>query len=162
MASRQIEDLQDEMRHLAAEFLKRCAEAGLEVLIFGTLRTLEEQARLWRMGRSRALIEKVIERLERSGKGWVAALLKRVGPQPGNRIVTHALPGESAHNYGYGFDAVPLVHGKPAWNDDALLNRMGEIGKSVGLDWAGDWKRFKERVHFELPNWRQRVEKGSQ
>jgi peptidoglycan L-alanyl-D-glutamate endopeptidase CwlK len=162
MASRRIEDLRDEMRVLAEAFVKKCAEAGIEVLIYGTLRTVEEQAKLWRMGRSRSLIESVIGRLAKSGKGWVAALLRGVGPQPGNRVVTNALPGESAHNYGYGFDAVPLIHGKPAWNDESLLNRMGEIGKSVGLNWAGDWKRFRERVHFELPGWRERGKKESQ
>lgn len=161
MASRRIEDLAEEMRPLARAFLKRCAEVGLEVLIYGTLRTLEEQARLWRRGRSSSLIERVIEELVRRGKTWVAELIRTVGPQPGKRIVTHALPGESAHNYGYAFDAVPLVHGKPAWNDPELLKEMGEIGKSVGLEWAGDWKRFREQVHFELPHWRQRVAEGS-
>ncbi|MBM3217000.1 M15 family metallopeptidase, partial [Candidatus Poribacteria bacterium] len=41
--------------------------------------------------------------------------------------------------------------------DDELLAKMGALGKEVGLSWAGDWKRFRESVHFELPDWRERV-----
>lgn len=157
MASRRLEDLDEAARTLAVRFLKRCAETGLDVLIYCTTRTMEEQARLWRVGRAPGVIERAIRRLASAGKGWIASLIDRVGPQSGKRIVTYTLPGESAHNHGFAFDAVPLRDGKPAWDDDELLAKMGALGKEVGLSWAGDWKRFRESVHFELPDWRERV-----
>jgi peptidoglycan L-alanyl-D-glutamate endopeptidase CwlK len=157
MASRRLDDLQEVTRSAAEEFLRRAAQAGLDILIYCTRRTLAEQARLWRMGRARSLIERVVRRLYEQGRAWVAELVQSAGPQPGRRVLTNALPGESAHNYGYAFDAVPLVHGKPAWGDRELLRRMGDVGREVGLEWAGDWERFPEQVHFQTPGWRDRV-----
>jgi hypothetical protein len=48
------------------------------------------------------------------------------------------------------YDCVPLVAGKPAWNNSSLLTLVGELGEQCGLIWAGRWKKFKERVHFEV------------
>jgi len=48
---------------------------------------------------------------------------------------------------------VPLRAGKPVWGtsgeDGKLWQKVGEIGKSCGLEWAGDWKVFKEYPHFQ-------------
>jgi len=29
---------------------------------------------------------------------------------------------------------------------------VGAIGKSVGLEWGGDWTRLPDRPHFQLPS----------
>ena len=113
MASKLIEDLQPVMQPHARAFKAACDVAGLPVLIYCTLRTLEEQAALYAQGRS----------------------------VPG-RKVTNAPPGSSAHNFGLALDAVPL------WN------RYGTCARLAGLEWAGDWTRFREFPHVQMPNWR--------
>jgi peptidoglycan L-alanyl-D-glutamate endopeptidase CwlK len=42
-----------------------------------------------------------------------------------------------------------LVNGKAVWDDQTIWKQVGEIGKSCGLEWAGDWKTFKEYPHFQ-------------
>lgn len=126
MASRDLGDLSPVVRARALEFLRECHGAGLDVLIYCTLRSLEEQASLYASGRSK----------------------------PG-RILTNAGPGESLHNpdaqgFAWAFDAVPLVGGKCLWNDAATIAKMGECGEFVGLEWAGRWRgAFREYVHFQ-------------
>ncbi len=198
MASREIDALRPEMQPLAREFRQRCHERGMDVLVYCTLRSVREQARLWRNGRSRAEIEATIRRLrfqaaaildqradptesgrlyaqmtflylpefmwqelgtERVGVGrylaYQASLLETAPPQYGRRIVTNALPCQSAHNFGLAFDAVPLDGGKPVWDaGSALVSQMGECGEEAGLEWAGKWTRFKESVHFQMAGWR--------
>ena len=67
--------------------------------------------------------------------------------------VTNAKGGQSFHNWRMAFDVVPLVNGKPVWSTSGdagkLWRKIGLIGKSCGLEWAGDWKRFPEFPHFQ-------------
>jgi len=106
--------------------LDECRACGLDVLIYCTLRTHEEQAALYELGRSR----------------------------PG-RVLTCAKPGESLHNpdcngEAWAFDAVPMMAGKPLWDDAGQVEQMGICGESVGLVWAGRWRgKLRERVHFQ-------------
>ncbi|MEW6374394.1 MAG: M15 family metallopeptidase, partial [Thermodesulfobacteriota bacterium] len=69
---------------------------------------------------------------------------------PENRIVTNARPGYSLHNFGLAFDVVPLDGGKPIWDSShPVWQRIGNAGKGVGLEWAGEWKKFREYPHFQ-------------
>ena len=71
--------------------------------------------------------------------------------RPG-RIVTHAGPGLSNHNYGLAVDLVPLVNGQPNWQVAlGVWQAIGEEGKRAGLNWGGDWRAIKDYPHFELP-----------
>jgi len=122
MASRKIEDLHPKVMEKAKDFLAKCAEQGIDVLIYCTYRSQAEQAELYAIGRT----------------------------TPG-KIVTNAKPGYSYHNWGLAFDCVPLINGKPMWDSkNPMWQKLGELGKSVGLEWAGDWKKFKEYPHFQL------------
>jgi len=47
------------------------------------------------------------------------------------------------------FDFVPMVNGKPDWEDTPLFTKCGEIAESVGLEWAGRWVHFKEMAHCQ-------------
>lgn len=165
MASRSLEALlvtsDLNMPRLARDHIACAARVGIELLVYCTFRSPEEQARLWRQGRDDLTISRQIVKLRsRQGTAWVGDLIEQVGRQPGARIVTNALPGSSAHNYGLAYDAVPILHGKPAWNDGRLLAMMGEIGEQVGLEWAGRWQRFRETVHFQALNWRQYIKEA--
>lgn len=125
MASRLIIDLDPKLQPLCLEHVRRCKAEGIELLITCTFRDNAEQSQLYAQGRT----------------------------APG-KIVTNAKPGQSKHNVGMAYDVVPLRGGKPVWgttgDDLKLWQRVGEIGKSIGLKWAGDWTTFKEFPHFEL------------
>ncbi|MFO7599151.1 MAG: M15 family metallopeptidase [Candidatus Desulfacyla sp.] len=55
-----------------------------------------------------------------------------------------------AQLFGLAFDVVPLDAGKPIWNVfDSFWQRVGRTGKECGLEWTGDWKRFREYAHFQ-------------
>jgi peptidoglycan LD-endopeptidase CwlK len=101
--------------------LERCAAVGLPILITQGLRSWEEQDALYAQGRT----------------------------APG-KIVTRARGGESYHNFGLAFDVVVLdAMGKANWNPaHPGWRSAGAIGKSVGLDWGGDWTR-PDLPHFE-------------
>lgn len=132
MASRDLKDLHQQMRILAESFLSECEKSGITVLIYCTFRSSEEQDDLYAQGRTKQ-----------------------------GKIVTNARGGQSKHNHtvngrpaSLAFDCVPLRNGKPVWSkntdeDLQLWQKVGILGKSVGLEWAGDWKRFKEFPHFQ-------------
>jgi peptidoglycan L-alanyl-D-glutamate endopeptidase CwlK len=167
MASRDLNDLQDRINEMARSLLDRCADEGLEILIYCTLRPLEEQAKLFRQGRSlRQIRAKAEELRNRWGRPDLADLLLDVGPQSGRRV-TYAGPGQSMHNYGLAFDAVPLSGGKPLWQttkpeDKAMWESYGRLGVEQGLEWAGNWSRFKEFPHMqeEGARWRDLITQG--
>jgi peptidoglycan L-alanyl-D-glutamate endopeptidase CwlK len=118
--SRNVADLHPYVQTLAKKFLALAKKEGIDVLVTSTYRDAESQNALYAQGRTK----------------------------PG-RIVTNAKAGQSWHNYRLAFDVVPIVNGKAMWNDLRTFKRLGEIGKSVGLEWAGDWKQFKELAHFQ-------------
>ena len=122
--SRKIEDLHPHVKKLCNEFLAKCHDEKIDILITSTYRDFESQNELYAQGRT------------------------KVGKK-----VTNAKGGQSWHNWHVAFDVVPLRFGKPVWgttgNDLELWQRVGAIGKSVGLEWAGDWKTFKEFPHFQ-------------
>ena len=131
--SRKLEHLRKDVREKAELLLKKANAIGIDLLITCTYRSNEEQATLYALGRT--------------AKG---------------RIVTNALPGESKHNNMEGgatglqpaslaFDVVPLVAGKPMWDaSNPVWQVVGSLGESVGLKWAGRWKRMREYPHFEV------------
>lgn len=123
--SRNIDDLHPIVKGKAQSFLGLCEAADIDVLIISTYRDEESQAALFAQGRTK----------------------------PGN-IVTNAKAGRSYHNWRVAFDVVPLRNGKPVWGtsgqDGKLWERIGLIGESVGLEWAGRWKNFKEYPHFQF------------
>jgi peptidoglycan L-alanyl-D-glutamate endopeptidase CwlK len=161
MSSRKIEDLTPDMVVMANEMLAMCEEAGIDILVYRTLCTTEEQAKIYRRGRPLSDIYNAAAKLdELYGRPDLKRILLGVGPQYGSRV-TNAMPGQSPHNYGLAFDAVPLVSGKPVWDhatteDEALWKRMASLGLKAGLAWGGAWRNFKDYPHFETPdfNWR--------
>lgn len=161
MASRSLDDLQPQVRDMARALERRGDEEGLDILIYCTLRTHEEQARLFRQGRPfRKVQEKANELRDKWQRPDLADILIGVGPQNG-ALVTYAGPGQSMHNYGLAFDGVPMRSGKPVWGarkpeDKALWEHYGRLGVEVGLEWAGNWKKFREFPHMQQPGsaWR--------
>lgn len=123
--SRELSDLVPACKERAEKFLKLAKEAGIDLLVTSTYRDNQSQAALYAQGRTK----------------------------PGV-IVTNARPGQSWHNWRCAFDVVPIRNGKPVWGtsgqDGDLWRKVGELGESVGLEWAGRWKgKLREMAHFQ-------------
>ncbi len=149
---------------MAIDFSDQCAHQDFDVLIYCTHRSFEEQASLYRNGRSFSKIVKKRKQLEKIGCFDLADILMDVGPQNGRSIRTNAGPGQSLHNYGLAFDGCPIRDGKPVWGtadkeDRGLWAKYGEIAESVGLEWSGRWKRFREFPHWQQSgqDWRELI-----
>ena len=80
------------------------------------------------------------------------------GRSEAGEVVTNARGGESMHNYGLAIDFVQLVNGKISYDLEYDGNQSGksdwrevaDIGKALGFEWGGDWKRFVDYPHFEM------------
>ena len=118
--SRNPADLHPHVKTLCEQFIDKCKEQGIDVIITSTFRDIESQNALYAQGRT----------------------------SPGDKV-TNAKGGQSFHNYRLAFDFCPIVNGKAMWKDEKLFARCGEIGESVGLEWAGRWKSFKELAHLQ-------------
>ena len=119
--SRKLEDLLPQVRSRVEAFIKAADEAGIDLLVTSTYRDNASQDALYAQGRT----------------------------APG-RIVTNAKAGQSFHNFRCAVDVVPIRSGKPVWDTkDPVWQTVGRLGKAAGLEWAGDWKRFKEFPHFQ-------------
>jgi hypothetical protein len=96
---------------------------GLVVEVVQGMRTFAEQDELYAKGRTK----------------------------PGE-IVTQARGGESNHNYGLAVDLCPFTDDKPDWN--APMRTWAAIGAAAekhGLEWGGQWKKFIDKPHVQLP-----------
>ncbi len=121
MASRSLDDLTPETNLKARVFVSTCADNGIDILIYCTLRSIDEQDELYKIGRSK----------------------------PGV-VVTNARGGDSWHNWGRAFDFVPLIGGKPQWSNVALYRQCGLIAEQCGLEWAGRWSgKLKETARCQ-------------
>ena len=146
-----LEELALEVRPIFQAFLDDCKDHGLPMLVHSGLRSLEDQARLYRRSRSPLQIGHKVDELREAGFGFLADKLESVGPQPTGPWATNAAPGESWHNYGMAIDAVLLVDGKPDWNTHFMpkWHQVGLIAVEHSLEWAGNWKKSQEFVHFQ-------------
>ncbi len=93
-----------------------------------------------------------------------AALYAKGRTAPGPKV-TNAQPGHSWHNFGVAWDFVVFdAAGQPLW-ESPLMDRCGEIGEALGLEWGGRWK-FQDTPHLQLKTGltlaqaRQRVDAG--
>lgn len=153
MASRNISDLVEELQQKADQVLAYCNQREVDLLIYCTYRSPQEQARLYRQSRTGAQIRTKVDSLRNRGFGELGEILIQVGPQEGKlgAHVTFAGPGESWHNFRRAFDAVPLISGKAMWEKrHPHWQVYGAAARDAGLEWAGDWTKFKEFPHVQL------------
>ncbi|MFD2590357.1 M15 family metallopeptidase [Aquimarina hainanensis] len=120
LTDRRISTLHPAIRAKAKEFIIRAEkELGIKLRVTSALRTWQEQQRLYNKGRTIT-----------------------------GKIVTHALPGQSYHNYGLAVDVVEIKNGKAIW-ENPKWNKIAHLGKQIGFEWGGDWKR-PDRPHFQM------------
>jgi D-alanyl-D-alanine carboxypeptidase-like protein/LysM domain-containing protein len=110
----------------ARAMLDLCSLSGLAILVTQGVRTWEEQDALYAKGRT-------------------------LPPIGASHFVTKSKGGQSYHNFGLAFDIVVLDSmGKTEWNiSHPGWKRAAEAGQSVGLEWGGAWRGFKDIPHFQ-------------
>lgn len=131
---RNVNQLHPELQKKAAKLKALCAQNGITIGIGECVRTVAEQDALYAKGRTRS-----------------------------GAIVTNCKGSSysSMHQWGVAFDfyLVMDVDGDGKTSDDAfndatgLFEKVGKIGQSIGLEWGGSWKSFKDKPHFQLPDW---------
>lgn len=132
---RNVSQLHPKAQKKAVQLRQECLKAGVKIKIGECVRTVAEQNALYAKGRNGV-------------------------PGP---IVTKAKGTDykSMHQWCIAFDVflVMDVDRDGSVKDDAfnnatgLFNKVGAIGKKLGLEWGGDWKSIKDLPHFQLPNW---------
>ena len=45
-------------------------------------------------------------------------------------------------------DVVEIKNGKALWTNPNW-SKIAALGKSIGFEWGGDWKSFKDKPHFQ-------------
>lgn len=130
-ANRDMFLLQSEFKFLITKLIRDLHEDGCKLHVFEGRRSFKRQQYLYEQGRTRLYDYK------------------------GNKlkVVTRAPPGLSMHQYGL---AVDLAFHDPNyfgvhWTWDGDYSALGEVIKKYPLlEWAGDWKHFKELPHVQL------------
>lgn len=120
----QIATLLPEVQPAARALVHLAADKGITIKIISGTRTYTEQEILYRQGRT----------------------------TPGPKV-TNAPAGYSNHNFGVAFDVGIFLGGKYL-EDSPMYQTVGHLGKSLGLEWGGDWLHFLDEPHFQLrPEW---------
>lgn len=122
MASRRIEDLDPRVIDRARAIVRAWQEAGLDILITCTFRSNEEQDALYAQGRTK----------------------------PGLKV-TNAKAGQSPHNKGLAIDFVPMVHGKPQWDEPDRFRIAAYVAMQADptCEWGGQWPKWKDFPHIQ-------------
>lgn len=112
---------------------KKCAQKGITIRATECLRTAKEQDALYAKGRT----------------------------SPGAKVTNaRGKDAKSMHQWGVAVDIVIDMDVDKDGDVDIrdlynvkLLNVVGKIGESIGLEWGGSWKSIVDKPHFQLPDW---------
>lgn len=132
--ARDQKQLHPRLQAIIPKLIAECKKQGITIKIGECLRTVAEQNALYAQGRTKA-----------------------------GSIVTNAkgTSYSSMHQWGVAFDFFldMDIDGDGKKSDDAYNNKkktfqkVGAIGKKLGLEWGGDWKSPVDMPHFQLPDW---------
>lgn len=115
-----IATLHPKIREKATEFINKAEKEGIKLRVTSGFRTYEEQDKLYAQGRTTS-----------------------------GSVVTNARAGHSNHNFATAFDVVPIENGSANY-DSNQWQKIGQIGKSFGFKWGGDWQGLIDMPHFEM------------
>jgi len=118
-SSNALSSLNPHVAFLAQKFLDLTRVNNLDVRIYNTFRSWNEEDMLFAQGRT----------------------------MPGE-IVTNARGGDSYHNWGLAFDAAPYENGKIS-EEINKYKKMGQLGQQVGLEWGGNFISIVDFPHFQ-------------
>lgn len=132
---RNVSQLHPTLQKKVVKLQQECKKQGIKIKIGECVRTVAEQNALYAKGRNGV-------------------------PGP---IVTKAKGTDyrSMHQWGVAFDIfLDMDVDKDGKKSDDVFNnatklfdKVGAIGKKLGLEWGGDWKSIKDLPHFQLPDY---------
>lgn len=132
------------------KLIANCADRGVVIKPFYTLRSAQEQAKLWRQSRDATEIRKTIAELDRAGAIFLSKLITDVGPCHG-AWATNALPGFSWHQWGLAVDCFVSENGKAIWDaGHPGYNVYAEEAEKLRLTAGHRWKS-RDSVHVQQP-----------
>lgn len=141
------------VQRLALQHQMLAQEHGVPFIIVRAYCPTDEQDKIYAKGRSEAG-----EPCKHAGVTYPVGTCKL---HPLGLIVTNARGGQSYHNYGLAYDVALVLqtaNGKSVHWDvhkDANQNHVpdyeevGALGKALGLEWGGEFKRLKDLPHFQ-------------
>ena len=120
------------LKEYTIELIKRCYKESIYIQISSGFRSNEDQAFIYGQGRPNYI--------------WNG---KKYGSK--GSIVSNAQPGTSIHNYGLAIDyfLVSDDGNKSLWRVNERWRRVAAVAKSMGFEWGGDWKSFKDYPHLQ-------------
>jgi peptidoglycan L-alanyl-D-glutamate endopeptidase CwlK len=137
-----LEKLNYRFKPYVQEFIKACSREGIAIWVYDTWRTKAKQRALHAQGRQPI---DIVNKLRKE------AGLEPITEQRNRHIITRKLV--SPHNYGLAADFVPIVDGKPVWNDARLWEKCGKIAVRLGMEWGGLWKYLVDKPHIQMNRW---------
>ena len=160
--SRDLNLLQPAFREKVETMLSECASGGITMTPYYTIRTPEQQAKLWRQSRTAVEIQQQIDWLRNHGAPYLASVIEEVGPQFGPKV-TNAIPGLSWHQWGEAIYCFWNIENQAEWSvrkkieleDGSLRNGYrvyADVAVKLGLTAGGLWSNFKDWPHVQLRN----------
>ena len=139
-ADRDLNHLQPFFKEKVIAWLAALASEGIVLRVTETLRSFARQEELFALGRT----------------------------VKGSKV-TNARAGQSNHHWGLAVDCYPVddnpntvdletALGKPVINFDryphlmSAMKRAAELGKGFGIEWGGNWAKFRDFPHFQWAN----------
>ena len=130
---RDVKQLHPRLQEKFKLLQKKCAQKGITIRATECLRTAKEQDALYAKGRTAP------------------------GPKVTNASGKDA---KSMHQWGVAVDIVIDQDTDKDGDVDIrdlynvkLMNVVGKLGQSIGLEWGGSWKSIVDKPHFQLPDW---------
>ena len=123
LSARSLERLEGAHPDLAKVIKRAAAISDIDFTVLEVLRTIERQRQLVAQGASKTMNSR-------------------------------HLPGKDGKSRAV--DIAPMIDGKVSW-DWPLYHRLAPIIKqaakecNVPIEWGGDWRRFKDGPHWQLP-----------
>ena len=141
--ARDLTQLHPELQTKLNKLVEKCKQVGISIKFAECLRTVEEQDALYAKGRTAS-----------------------------GSIVTNAKGSSysSQHQWGIAADFYldMDIDGDGQKSDDAYndskgyFTKVGQLAKSIGLGWGGDWTSIVDTPHVYLPQWGSTVTKLKQ
>lgn len=135
----------------AQELVQSIRDKGYKICPYSGVRTVQEQAILWRQSRPTLIIDQQIALFRENNCNFLADVLHNVGPHYG-KWATNALPGYSWHNWSQAMDC--LIVEDPANQEEDPANEY-EIYADTAIEFgltAGYYFRHFDGGHVQLNN----------
>jgi len=121
--------------------------AGYTIQLQSGFRSLVDQGKLWRRGRSSSVIKEKIKYLRDNDCDVLADALHNAGPQMSNIRCTNSMPGYSWHNWGQAIDV--FVNNDPSGCRE-LYGVLADKAVKIGLTSGFNFKSFKDPGHLQM------------